>query len=292
MTMTTAQPVLVTGATGNTGRHVVAGLLAEGVPVRALSRDPGRAGLPEEVEVVRGDVTDPADVSAAAKGASAAYLVWPGTDEAAGGAAEVAAALGEHVRRVVYLSATGAAEGSGGVWGGVERAVRGAVPEWTFLRVTGLAVNALAWTDQVHRGVVRSPFGGASRSLVHELDVAGVAVRALVDEGHAGRAYVVTGPGVISQAEQVRVIGEEIGVPARWEEQPLDEARAELAASLGEDFADQIIAHWTGNIDVPGGTMFGVYGLPFERWLMKGAGGLLRTLYNRRRRQATPSLAC
>lgn len=267
------QPILVTGATGNTGRHVVAGLLAEGIPVRALTRDPARAGLPAGVEVVGGDVTRPADVAAAAKGAAAAYLVWPGTDDAAEGAAEVVAALGGHVDRVVYLSATGAAEGNGGVWGSVERSVRDAVPEWTFLRVSGLAVNALAWADQVHRGVVRAPFGGATRSLVHELDVAEVAVRALVDGAHAGRAYVVTGPETVSQADQVRIIGEEIGVPARWEEQPLDEARAELAEAVGADFADQVITHWTENLDIPEtvsedvARVLGRPALTFRRWV-------------------------
>ena len=51
--------VLVTGATGNVGRHVVSGLLASGIRVRALSRDPGKAGLPAEVDVVRGDFTAP-----------------------------------------------------------------------------------------------------------------------------------------------------------------------------------------------------------------------------------------
>ncbi|WP_372339719.1 NAD(P)H-binding protein [Nocardiopsis sp. CC223A] len=53
------RPVLVTGATGNTGRHVVAGLPAEGVPVRALVR-PADHGLPDGVDAVVGDVTDPA----------------------------------------------------------------------------------------------------------------------------------------------------------------------------------------------------------------------------------------
>ncbi|GAB3746703.1 SDR family oxidoreductase [Nocardiopsis nanhaiensis] len=245
------QPILVTGATGNTGRHVVARLLDEGRSVRALTRDPARAGLPEGVDVIPGDTTRPEDVAAAAQGAAAVYLVWPGTDDAAEGAAAVTQALGEHVDRVVYLSATSAAEEEGGVWGSVERAVRGSVREWTFLRVTGLAVNALAWADQVHRGVVRAPFGGATRSLVHERDVAEVAVRALVDDGHAGRTYVVTGPEVISQVDQVRVLGEETGQAAVWEEQPLDEARAELAAQVGEDFADQIIEHWSSGPNVP-----------------------------------------
>ena len=247
---TTSQPILVTGATGNTGRHVVAGLLAEGVPVRALTRDPERARFPEGVEVVAGDVTVPADVTRAARGAGAAYLVWPGTDAAAKGAAEVVEALGAEVGRVVYLSAAGAEE-TGGVWGGVERAVRRSARAWTFLRVTGLATNALAWSDKVHRGVVRAPFGAASRSLVHERDVAAMAVRALVDDGHAGRAYLVTGPEVVSQTEQVRLLGEEVGIPARWEEQPLDEALVELSLEVGVEFAHQIIEHWTVNVDIP-----------------------------------------
>src|SRR5699024_4295218 len=112
---TMQQPILVTGATGNTGRHVVAELLTEGHAVRALTRDPARADLPSPVDLVAGDVTRPEDVAVAARGAAAAYLVWPRTDDGAEGAAEVAAALGEHVNRVVYLSATGADEG--GVWG-------------------------------------------------------------------------------------------------------------------------------------------------------------------------------
>src|SRR6201991_2549871 len=38
-----------------------------------------------------------------------------------------------------------------------------------------------------------------------------------------------------------------------------------------------------GNLDVPGGSMFGRYGLPGERWLNKAGGALLRTVYARRR---------
>lgn len=243
------QSILVTGATGNTGRHVVTGLLAEGYAVRALTRDPARSDFPEAVEVVAGDVTRPEDVAKAARGTTAVYLVWPKTDDEAAGAVEVAAALGEQVDRVVYLSATGAEEG--GVWGGVERAVRSAVREWTFLRVTGLAVNALGWTDQVRRGVVQAPFGGIRRSLVHERDVAAVAVRALVDDGHAAQSYVITGPEAISQIEQVRIIAAEIGSTVAWKEQPLDEARSELAEQVGSDFADKILQFWAQSVDVP-----------------------------------------
>ena len=241
--------ILVTGATGNTGRPVVEELLAEGYRVRALTRDPERAALPPEVEVVAGDVTSPADVASAARSAAAVYLLWPGTDDAAAGAAEVITALSRHVGRVVYLSASGADDG--GVWGAVEQAVRSSIPEWTFLRVTGLAVNALGWSDQVHRGIVRAPYGWMRRSLVHEHDVAEVAVRALVGDGHARRSYVITGPEAISQEDQVRIISEEIGATAVWEEQPPDEARVALAADVGEEFADAILQAWSENAETP-----------------------------------------
>jgi dihydroflavonol-4-reductase len=61
---------LVTGATGKVGGATARALLARGDEVRALVRDPGRAAglLPSGVETVRGDVTDPGSVAAAAAG--------------------------------------------------------------------------------------------------------------------------------------------------------------------------------------------------------------------------------
>jgi NADPH:quinone reductase-like Zn-dependent oxidoreductase len=66
--------------------------------------------------------------------------------------------------------------------------------------------------------------------VVHERDIAAVAVRALLDEGHHGATYELTGPDVLTQAEQVRIVSEVTGIPARWEEIPLDRARADLLA--------------------------------------------------------------
>lgn len=47
--------ILVTGATGTVGRHLVTGLIEEGVPVRALTRGPGDPGLPDGAEIARWD---------------------------------------------------------------------------------------------------------------------------------------------------------------------------------------------------------------------------------------------
>src|SRR5260370_25658270 len=94
--------VLVTGATGNVGRHVVSQLLNMGVPVRALARNPDSAGLPDGVEVVYGDLSAPDTLDESLDGVEAVFLVWPGlpTDFAPA----VLDALKKHARRIVYLS--------------------------------------------------------------------------------------------------------------------------------------------------------------------------------------------
>src|SRR5207244_72857 len=51
--------ILVIGGTGNIGRNVVTQVVAAGATVRAMVRDPDTAGLPPQVEVVRGDLTRP-----------------------------------------------------------------------------------------------------------------------------------------------------------------------------------------------------------------------------------------
>ena len=48
--------ILVVGATGTVGSQVLAQLMETGAPVRALFRNPDAAGLPLQVEVVRGDL--------------------------------------------------------------------------------------------------------------------------------------------------------------------------------------------------------------------------------------------
>jgi uncharacterized protein YbjT (DUF2867 family) len=54
--------IVVTGATGKVGRQVVMQLSERGAPVRAVTRDPGSAAMSPGVEVVRGDMADPASL--------------------------------------------------------------------------------------------------------------------------------------------------------------------------------------------------------------------------------------
>jgi uncharacterized protein YbjT (DUF2867 family) len=225
---------LVTGATGRVGRHVVASLAEAGHGVRALVRDAGAAALPGGVEAVQGDLTSPGAVERAAQGMDGVYLMWPGlpVDH------RIVDALARNVRHVVYLSTdvTDLADGETATsfHQEIERLIRRSGLGWTFVRAIDFAANTLAWAGQVRQGVVRWPYGNAARSLIHERDIADVAVQALTAPGHHGAAYVITGPESITHREQVRVIGEVIGREVRWEELPPEIAREELTAAWGD----------------------------------------------------------
>ena len=67
--------ILVTGATGTVGRRVVEQLLERGEHVRAVTRDPARAEFPAGVDVVRGDLADPASLESALEGVTGVHLI-------------------------------------------------------------------------------------------------------------------------------------------------------------------------------------------------------------------------
>lgn len=233
--------ILVTGATGRVGGQVTAQLTAAGVPVRALVR----TIAPPDVEAVQGDLTDPSSVDAAAKGVDAVFLVFP-TLRADHVAPEVVAALTRHARHVVYLSAAGAdpaARGILGSHGRLERLLERSGVAWTFLRPSGFAANTLLWADQIRAGdVVRWFHGAATRSPIHERDIAAVGVRALTEAGHVSARHHITGPEQLTQVRQVATIGEAIGKPLRFEQLSPDEARQRLFAGTPPEIADSIIA--------------------------------------------------
>ena len=224
--------VLVTGATGNVGRLVVRRLLDRGVAVRAMTRDPERAGLPEGAEAVRGDLTEPESLAGALRGAERLYL-FPVAETAA---EVVARAVDAGVGRIVVLS-------SGAVTAGydtdfhlpVERAVERSGVEWTHVRPGEFALNKLwLWGPSVRgESVVRDPHPDAAWYPTHEADIADVAAAALVEDGHTGRAYTFGGPELISHRAQVEAISRAVGREIRFETVSPEQAREHYRAQGG-----------------------------------------------------------
>ncbi|MFE5482017.1 NmrA family NAD(P)-binding protein [Streptomyces sp. NPDC056527] len=190
---------LVTGATGNTGRHVVAELVRRGERVRALTRAPaGAAGrLPAGVELAAGTHTAPEGLDAALDGVSRLHItVTAGLAEV--GPELVRRAVGAGVRRITVLW--------GGFVGPVEKAVADSGVEWTRLEPQEFMSNTLTWIDSIRaEGIVREPYDFPS-ALVHEADIAAVAAAALLDDGHHERAYNLTGPEALTPRERIAVL--------------------------------------------------------------------------------------
>jgi uncharacterized protein YbjT (DUF2867 family) len=67
--------ILVTGATGRVGRHVVQQLVSRGASVRVLVRDPSKAEFPAGVEVVQGELLDIRAVREALSGVRTLFLL-------------------------------------------------------------------------------------------------------------------------------------------------------------------------------------------------------------------------
>ncbi|MEU4539966.1 NAD(P)H-binding protein [Streptosporangium sp. NPDC023825] len=235
--------ILVTGATGLVGREVVGQLLKTGHDVRALTRRPAVAGLPEGVTVVEGDLERPESLRAALRGVERMYL-FP-VPHAVSDVVAMAKRAG--VRQVVVLSG---AEADDDVFGSgyqvVERAVEESGLEWTHLRPGEFAGNWLDWAERVRtERVVRRPYGGAVTQPTHEADVAAVAATVLAEDGHAGMTYTFAGPEALTVAEQVKAIGVAIGQEIRFEEQDPTQARDEwIQDGYPAEVVDWLFGMW------------------------------------------------
>jgi uncharacterized protein YbjT (DUF2867 family) len=136
------------------------------------------------------------------------------------------------------------------------------------------------WADQIRSGdVVRWPFGAAARALIDERDIAAVAVRVLTGDGHAGSRYVLSGPAVLTQVEQLAAIGLALGRELTWAELPKAEAQRALAAAWGDPgFAASALDTWERFVTHPEtvtSTVRDVTGAParsFADWAAANAG--------------------
>ncbi|MFD3747075.1 NAD(P)H-binding protein [Nocardia sp. NPDC058633] len=211
--------ILITGATGTIGSALLAHLVADGVSVRATTRDPANASFPAGVEAVHVDYRDPDTFAPAMAGIEAAFLNGlPGPDDTGVDAALVEAARAAGVRRVVKLSIIGAGDprlGEPGRWHVPgEEAVRESGLEWTILRPNTFASNTLSWIEPLRAGApVPNLTGEGRQAVVDPRDVAEVAAAALRGEAHHGRTYTLTGPILQTGREQAGALAEVIGRP-------------------------------------------------------------------------------
>jgi uncharacterized protein YbjT (DUF2867 family) len=278
--------ILITGATGRVGRHVVSQLLATDAHIRALARNPHSANLPPEVEVVGGDLTLPATLDECLDGVDSVFLVWGASAAAVPEALE---RIAKHARRIVFLSSpyqtahpffqASQPNPISSMHAEIERLIKASGLAWTFLRPGMFAANALWWwAEQIRAGdTVRWPFALAPTAPIHERDIAAVAVRALCENTCAGSDYVLTGPQSLSQLDQVSMIGDVLGRSLLLEEITPEEWRGELPAFIPTSVANMLLDSWAEAIGQPAlvtSTVAEITGTPartFRDWAAENA---------------------
>ncbi len=213
--------ILVTGATGTVGREVVAQLLVAGEKVRALTRNPSKAQLDEQVELVAGDFNQPETLAKAVEGVESIFSLAFGPQLSIQEAGLAQAGKNAGARHIVKLSALrpgGEARSSIATWHlASERAIRNMGIAWTFVQPGAFMSNALNWRDSIkNQGKVYSNYGDGKVAYIHPRDIAAVAVRALTEPGHEGKAYPVTGSEALSVGEVVQLLSEAAGRPIEY----------------------------------------------------------------------------
>lgn len=231
--------IVVTGATGNVGRPLVAALVEAGEEVTAVSRRDGE--VPAGVRHVRADLSDPQSLVPALDGADAVFLLTSADFMATGDLDKVVSVLRDNdIRRVVLLSSQGVATGRHAP--GLEAAITRSGLDWTILQPGGFHSNAMQWAEPVrtHRTVM-APFGDVAIPTVDPADIADVAAVVLRSSEHAGKTYVLTGPAAITPRQQTAAIADALGEPVRFVEQTHAEAKEIMLRFMPEVVVDSTL---------------------------------------------------
>ncbi|WP_211254322.1 SDR family oxidoreductase [Knoellia sinensis] len=248
--------ILVTGATGAVGRHLVDTLLTKEATVRALTRSPEKADLPTQVQLVEGDLSDPASLTIEAFQDVDRAFVFP----AEGVEHFVEAAVAAGVRRFTVLSSLAAAMefprdvGSASQLhhSAVESAVTSRTHEWTILRPGSFANNLLSWAWQISSGApIRAPHLDSAQAPIHEFDVAEAAATTLLQDEWLGQTIALTGPQALTRTEQVAAIGTALGRDIPLVEITPDEFRSEVAEFVPEPIVKMLLAYWSDTMTEP-----------------------------------------
>jgi uncharacterized protein YbjT (DUF2867 family) len=247
--------ILVTGATGNTGKELVKLLTTRKVPFRAMVRESEKGkeiAKVQGVEVVAGDFDDPDSILRALNGVERAFLLTNSTERAEAqqrNFVDMASRAG--VKHVVKLSQYGACEDSTVRFlryhAAIERAIEQSGMSYTFLRPNLYMQGLLVFATSIReRGTFSAAGGDAKISAVDLRDNAAVAAAALTEPGHESRTYTLTGPAALTHAEMAASLSEAVKSPVSFVDISSEEMRNALlemhmpcwqADGLIEDYA-------------------------------------------------------
>jgi uncharacterized protein YbjT (DUF2867 family) len=220
--------VLVTGATGNIGRLVVNHLIELGAnDIRALTKNPTRANLPDQVTAITGYLGDPDSLPAALEGVERMYLApLPTTLDIT---LDLAGKAG--VEYVVALS-------GGAHWQEHTDTVAASGLVNTQLGPGEFLENFAMWSESIKAThTVREPYPDVVEAPISMDDIARVAAALLVkpEQDHFGQMYELTGPEALTRAQIAEQIGVGVGVDVTFEKCTRAEAEERLRPIMGDE---------------------------------------------------------
>jgi len=245
--------ILVTGATGSIGRHLVRRLREDQAPFKALVRDEAK-GDALGCGFVVGDFDDPGSIARAMQGVDQLFLNAGGAQPVPGEqpmirqqTAAIDAARNAGVARIVKVSVWGAREdgklAQGAHWQ-IEQHLKASGMGWSMLQPSGFMQNfvtgAGSFTDDGH---LIGAYGNARVSYIDCRDIAACAAALLTGTRGEDESFVLTGPEALTQAEIADKLSAPPGKPVKYVDLPPGELAAMLKArGLPAQFADDVAA--------------------------------------------------
>ncbi|ARO24587.1 NAD(P)-dependent oxidoreductase [Rhizobium sp. S9] len=207
--------ILVLGATGTVGRHVVDRLLAKGEAVKAASR----AGKPvAAAEGVAFDYARPGTFGPALEGVDRAYvLLASGYVDSKGLLLPVIEAAAARKVKVVLQSVIGVDADDSIPYRQVEIALEKSGTPYVILRPNWFSDNFHTfWKPGIDHGQIALPAAEGKSSFIDARDIAASGVAVLTSSSFDGKAFNLTGPEALSYAEAAAILSEAIGKPVTY----------------------------------------------------------------------------
>jgi uncharacterized protein YbjT (DUF2867 family) len=227
-----ANTILVTGSTGKVGSQVVQQLAADGVNVRAAVQATSNVNAIKRVgaEPAVIDFKNPGTFQPALRGVERIFMVTPFVPNMV----EIVSNLVEQIKKagikqIVRLSAMGADAEPAitlGRWHReAEKVIEASGIGYTVLRPNIFMQNYLSMPSIKTQGAFYMPTGDGKASFVDTRDIAAVAVAALTQSGHEGKAYEVTGPAALDNYQVAEILSKASGKKIEYVSVSEDDAR-------------------------------------------------------------------
>jgi len=246
--------LLITGAAGASGSLIVKALSQQGQRLRALIRNPEKAGLfsgMQGVEVQVADLARPQTLGPALDGVDTALLISSSDERMLETqCAFVDAARASGVRRIVKLSGQESGIGFDAkafrftrMHEEIEAHIERSGLRWTHLRPSQFMQVYLREAPSIAKaGVLALPAGDIELSPVDLADIASIAAAVLADDQVDRRRLVITGPQALTMREVARAIEEAIGRSVSYRPVTIEEHGARLKSVGTPPFAIDALA--------------------------------------------------